>query len=97
MKLLKGCEAEYMRRHDALWPELHVLLKASGIEDYSIFLDEETNYLFGCLTIDDATKLDNLPKHEVMQRWWTYMKDIMETNEDHSPLSVSLKEVFYMP
>jgi L-rhamnose mutarotase len=24
------------------------------------------------------------------------MKDIMETNDDHSPVTLSLKEVFYM-
>ena len=97
MKLFKGCEAEYQRRHDALWPELQELLKQSGIQSYSIFLDMETNSLFGCLTIDDPAILDELPKHPVMQKWWDYMKDIMETNEDHSPVSTPLKEVFYLP
>src|ERR1700675_164027 len=81
MKLFKGCEAEYKRRHDALWPELELLLKQSGIENYSIFLDEETNILFGYLTIADKTKLDELPKEPVMQKWWAFMKDIMESNE----------------
>ena len=97
MKLFKGCEAEYKRRHDALWPELEVLLKQAGIKDYSIFLDEETNALFGYLTIRDITELDNLPKHPVMQKWWIYMKDIMETNSEHSPVHSGLKEVFYLP
>jgi L-rhamnose mutarotase len=97
MKLLNGCEAEYKRRHDALWPELHTLLKEKGIKDYSIFLDEETNFLFGYLLIDDAVKLEELPSNEVMKKWWIYMKDIMETNADHSPVSIPLKEVFYMP
>ena len=97
MKLFQGCEEEYKRRHVALWPELETLLKQSGIKDYSIFLDEETNVLFGYLTIDDAGKLDELPKHPVMQKWWAYMKDIMETNEDNSPVNISLKEVFYLP
>ena len=49
MKLLKGCEEEYKKRHDELWPELEQLLKETGISDYSIFLDEETNILFGYL------------------------------------------------
>jgi len=31
-----------------------------------------------------------------MKKWWTYMKDIMETNPDNSPVSISLKEVFYL-
>ena len=97
MKLFKGCEEEYKRRHDALWPELETLLKQAGVKDYSIFLDEETNVLFGYLTIDDASMLDSLPQHPVMQKWWTFMKDIMETNDDHSPVNTSLKEVFYLP
>ena len=97
MKLFKGCEAEYKKRHNILWPELEVLLKQIGIKDYSIFLDEQTNDLFGYLIIDDATKLDELPQHPVMQKWWAYMKDIMETNDDNSPVNTPLKEVFYLP
>jgi L-rhamnose mutarotase len=97
MKLFKGCEAEYKRRHDELWPELKELLKKTGIRRYSIFLDEETNILFGYLTIDDAKKLDELPNEPVMKKWWHYMKDIMETNKDNSPVTISLKEVFYLP
>ena len=80
-----------------MWPELEALLKQTGIKDYSIFLDEQTNYLFGYLIIDDKTKLDELPKQPVMQKWWTYMKDIMETNDDNSPVNIPLKEVFYLP
>ena len=97
MKLFPGFEAEYKKRHDEIWPELVELLKQAGISDYSIFLDEETNSLFGVLNITDAKNMDSLPHHEVMQRWWKYMADVMESNPDHSPLSVPLKEVFYLP
>ena len=97
MKLFNGCEEEYKRRHDALWPELQSLLKQAGIKDYSIFLDEATNTLFGYLTIADKTKLDELPNEPIMKKWWAYMKDIMEANEDNSPVNTPLKEVFYLP
>ena len=97
MKLHTGYQAEYKRRHDAIWPELQTLLKGAGVEDYSIFLDEATNILFGYLRIPDASALDTLPHTEIMQRWWAYMKDIMDTNEDNSPVSIPLKEVFYLP
>ena len=96
MKLFKGKEAEYKKRHDELWPDLKLLLKNAGVKDYSIFLDEETNILFGYLTIDDAMKLDELPDEPVMKKWWAYMKDIMETNEDNSPVNIPLKEVFFL-
>lgn len=97
MKLFEGCEEEYKRRHDALWPDLEILLKEAGIREYSIFLDEENNALFGYLTIDDKIRLDELPQQPVMKKWWAYMKDIMETNEDNSPVNIPLKEVFYLP
>ncbi len=97
MTLFSGKEAEYKKRHDELWPDLEALLKATGISEYSIFLDETTNSLFGVLKAEDPKALDNLPSHAVMQKWWAYMGDIMESNPDNSPISVSLKEVFYMP
>ena len=97
MKLFPGFEAEYKKRHDEIWPELQQLLKQAGISDYSIFLDEETNSLFGVLKITDSKNMTDLPGHEVMQHWWKYMADIMESNPDHSPVSVPLKEVFYLP
>ncbi|MEO6188683.1 MAG: L-rhamnose mutarotase [Ginsengibacter sp.] len=96
MKLLKGFEAEYKKRHDEIWSQLKDLLKETGIKNYSIFLDEETNDLFGYFNIDDVTKLNNLPQQEIMKKWWNYMKDIMETNPDHSPVSFPLKEVFFL-
>ena len=97
MKLFKGNEIEYKKRHDEIWPELSDLLKEKGISDYSIFLDEETGYLFGVLKIPDRKKLDELPSHPVMKKWWAYMKDVMESNPDNSPVSVPLEEVFYLP
>lgn len=96
MQLFKGFEGEYKKRHDDLWPELHALLKETGISEYSIFLDETTNALFGVLQAVDPKALDNLPAHPVMQKWWAYMGDIMESNPDNSPVSTPLKEVFYM-
>jgi len=96
MKLFRGHEDEYKIRHDEIWDELKELLKQTGISDYSIFLDKETNHLFAYLTIDDTKKLDQLSKEPIMKKWWSYMKDIMETNEDDSPVVILLKEVFYL-
>jgi len=96
MRLFKGYAQEYKKRHDGIWNELRELLKQAGIKDYSIFLDEESNNLFAYLTVEDTKKLDELPQEPVMKKWWSYMKDIMETNEDNSPVSIPLKEIFYL-
>lgn len=97
MKLFPGFEAEYRKRHDEIWPDLVALLKETGISEYSIFLDDETNSLFGFLKVTDAANLDNLPAQAVMKKWWAYMGDIMASNPDNSPVSIPLTEVFYLP
>jgi L-rhamnose mutarotase len=97
MKLHQEFEGEYKKRHDELWPELKQLLKANGISGYSIFLDKETNILFGVMNAENKSLLDKLPSEPVMQKWWAYMKDIMESNPDNSPVSIPLEEVFYLP
>ncbi len=97
MQLFANQKEEYKKRHDEIWPELVALLKQTGISEYSIFLDESTNSLLGVLKAEDPALLSNLPAHAVMQKWWQYMGDIMESNPDNSPVSVPLEEVFYMP
>jgi L-rhamnose mutarotase len=94
MHLKPGFEAEYRRRHDEIWPELVALLKEAGISDYSIFLDPETLTLFGVQKLASGNNADALAGEAVMRRWWDYMKDIMYSNEDGSPVSEPLDEVF---
>lgn len=96
MKLIPGCKEEYIRRHNEIWPELKKLLKDNGISDYSIYLDEETNILFVSQKQSGKQTSQDLGSYPVIQKWWTYMSDLMETNPDHSPVTVSLEEVFYM-
>ncbi len=96
MKLKPGFEAEYKKRHDEIWPELQTLLSDVGIQDYSIFLDEETLTLFAFQKVNEGFDNDYLPNHPIVKKWWAYMADIMDTNPDNSPVSSSLKEVFHM-
>ena len=96
MKLHPGMEAEYRKRHDAIWPELVALLKDAGVSDYSIHLDRETNILFGVLWRTDGHGMADLPTHPVMQRWWAHMADIMATKPDNEPVAVALETVFHM-
>jgi L-rhamnose mutarotase len=96
MKLKKGFEMEYKKRHDEIWPELASLLSESGIQDYSIFLDEETLILFAVQKLSPDFDQAFLPNHPIVKKWWKYMGDIMETNPDNSPLSASLLEVFHL-
>ncbi|MER3484694.1 MAG: L-rhamnose mutarotase [Chloroflexota bacterium] len=96
MRLREGCADEYERRHTEIWPELVDLLRMTGIRDYSIYLDEETNTLFAVLWRSDDHKMDQLPESPTMRRWWDYMADLMEVNPDRSPITVPLRQVFHL-
>nr|WP_235932975.1 L-rhamnose mutarotase [Rhodobacter ruber] len=96
MRLNPGMEEEYRRRHDAIWPDLVDLLRAAGVEDYSIHLDRETNLLFGVLWRRADHGMADLPAHPVMKRWWAHMADIMETKPDLEPVAVPLVTLFHM-
>ncbi len=96
MKLKKGFEAEYKKRHDEIWPQLSELLKKSGISDYSIYLDRETLTLFACMKLADNNTSGTLAEKPLMRKWWDFMSDIMEVNPDNSPVSIDLQEVFHM-
>lgn len=97
MRLNPGCEEEYRKRHDAIWPELVTLLQEAGVTDYSIHLDHETGLLFGVLWRTEDHGMEALPEHPVMRKWWAHMADIMETQPDNEPVAVPLETFFHMP
>ena len=96
MFLKPGCAAEYRRRHDEIWPELSALLRAAGISDYSIFLDESDHVLFAVLRRPGGHRMDELPDNPVMRRWWAHMADLMRTHADGSPVSEPLTRMFHL-
>jgi L-rhamnose mutarotase len=107
MQLKPGAEAEYRRRHDAIWPELVNVLREAGIYDYSIFLDPESLSLFAVLKLRGSHRRDTLPQHPLMQRWWEYMADLMVTGDagdgsdggapvTHRPKEWPLELMFHM-
>lgn len=96
MQLKPGNEAEYQRRHDAIWPELSALLKEAGIADYSIFLDPNSLTLFGVLRRTAGHGMDRLPDHPIMQRWWAFMADLMVVTPDNAPVVRPLPCVFHL-
>ncbi len=96
MQLKPGVVVEYKRRHDEIWPELVELLERAGIRDYAIYLDPRTDTLYASQKLTEHNSASRLPESEVMQKWWAYMADLMETNPDGSPAVYPLDEMFYM-
>ncbi len=96
MILKPGCEEEYARRHAELWPEMEQLLRDSGVFDYSIYWDKDTNILFAFQKTNGEENSQDLGDNPIVKKWWDYNADIMEVNPDNSPVSIPLKEMFHM-
>ena len=96
MYLNEGQKEEYRKRHNEIWPELKKVLKDSGVSEYSIFLDEETNILFAFQKVSSEGGSQDLGHTEIVKKWWAFMADVMKINPDNSPVSIGLEEVFYM-
>lgn len=96
MMLNLGCQEEYERRHNPVWADLQDVLKQHGVHNYSIFLDKETNLLFGYVEIESEELWQQIATTDECRRWWSYMKDLMRTNDDDSPKTVLLDEVFHL-
>ena len=96
MYLKPGYADEYKKRHDEIWPELQQLLSEAGIQDYSIFLDEETHTLFAVQKLADDFRTEDVSTHPIVRKWWNYMADIMDTHPDNEPVAKPLNEVFHM-
>jgi L-rhamnose mutarotase len=81
LEVRPGYEDEYKRRHDELWPEMEVALKASGITSYTIFRHGLT--LFGYFeTADLQATINALSQDETNKRWSEYMAPIMKIDID---------------
>lgn len=96
MRVYHNCHEEYGRRHNLLWPEMKEMIHNYGGRNYTIFLDKDTDTLFGYLEVEDEELWAKSADDPVCRKWWDYMADVMDTNEDNSPVSIDLKEVFHL-
>ena len=96
MSVNPDAHAEYEKRHRPIWEDLTAILKRHGVANYSIFLDEETSHLFGYAEIESEEQWNAIAETDECRRWWAYMRDVMPTNDDSSPVSHGLREVFHL-
>ena len=96
MAVEPGGEEEYERRHRPIWPELEAVLKDHGVLSYSIFLDPADGSLFAYVEMEDEARWAAIAETEVCRRWWRHMRALMPTEEDDSPRSAPLREVFHL-
>ena len=94
MQLKAGNEEAYQQKHDEIWPEMVETLHSFGVRNYSIYRHGLT--LFAYLECDDPTVLDRQRDSPVVQRWWQMMQPLMVYNNNGTPWSEPIDEVFHM-
>ncbi len=96
MSVNADAHEEYERRHRPIWEDLEAVLKHHGVSNYSIFLDAGTNQLFAYAEIESKDLWTQIANTDECKSWWAFMKDIMPSNADNSPVSSELREVFHL-
>jgi L-rhamnose mutarotase len=96
MRLLPGQEAEYRRRHAAVWPDMIAALHAAGAHDYSIFLHGDD--LFAYLEVEDfAAFRATMAAAEVNDRWQAEMAALIDPLTDPATgFHQRLEEIFHL-
>ena len=96
MRLKPGAEAEYVRRHAAVWPELLADLSAAGASNYSIFLDGED--LFGYLEVADFDAFRaRMAESDADARWQPEMAPLIDPLTDpDTGFHHRMTEVFHL-
>jgi L-rhamnose mutarotase len=93
-RLKAGLEAEYVRTHRQIWPEMKAAIAAAGIRNYSCYI--HGCELFSYFEVEDLaaawTFLDNSP---VAQKWQETMAHLMDVEDAISPWQ-ELEEVFHL-
>jgi L-rhamnose mutarotase len=92
---------EYKRMHAAVWPDVLAMVSACHIRNYTIYLKEPENLLFGTWDYEgtdfaaDAAKMAADPK---TQEWWAVCKPCQEplaTRKDGEWWAM-MEEVFHL-
>ena len=88
-------KAEYIRRHDEIWPEMTEVLTRAGIRNYTIWCCGDE--LFGYYECEKGAAYAAKVQAEspVVDRWNEFMRDVMTMDFDpETGTAVALQNVF---
>lgn len=92
-------EAEYIRYHAAVWPEVLHLIRDCHIQNYSIFLlDQRLFAYFEYTGSDYEGDMARLAADRRMKDWWAIMEPMQEPLPSRQPGAwwSRMEEVFHM-
>ncbi|MEN8191720.1 MAG: L-rhamnose mutarotase [Bacteroidota bacterium] len=96
LQLNEGYKEEYELRHNPIWQELESEFLENGVREYSIFIDDETNELFGVINVESKELWKRISNSDVVAKWREHMKEFYETDEKGTPKLKRMREVFHI-
>ena len=93
--------ADYKRLHADVWPTVLERLRLSNVRNYSIFLREPENLLFGYWEYhgsDFAADMAAIAADPQTQRWWTFCDPCQRPLESRLPHEhwAAMEQVFHV-
>jgi L-rhamnose mutarotase len=98
LKLRPEHEAEYVRQHAAVWPEVLDRIHRSNIRNYSIFLKDGMLFAyFEYVGSDFQADMRAMAEDAATQRWWALMEPMQEKWPTANALEwwTTMPEVFH--
>jgi L-rhamnose mutarotase len=101
LRLKPAKVVEYKRLHAAVWPAVLARISASNIRNYSIYLKQPENLLFGCWEYhgtDFAADMAAMAADPVTQEWWAVCIPCQEPFETRAEGEwwAMMEEVFHL-
>lgn len=99
LKVKQERMAEYVARHETVWPDMLAALSQTGWHNYSLFLDKSDGTLIGYFETPDLdSALAGMAKTEVNARWQSEMAPFFEEIGDLAPDEgfKRLPEIFHL-
>jgi L-rhamnose mutarotase len=96
MEIVPGQEAEYERRHDAIWPELVAALQDAGVRNYTLFRRGTAVTAYAECHPDAATAFGAVGATEVNARWAQWFSDVLAEHTDADGNLIELAEVWHL-
>jgi len=90
--------AEYVQRHEAVWPDMLDALRETGWHNSSLFLPEDGRLVGYFETPDLQAALDGMAATDVNARWQAQMSPFFESLDGRRPdeAFLTLQEVFHL-
>ncbi|TFC82120.1 L-rhamnose mutarotase [Cryobacterium sp. TmT2-59] len=96
LKLPAEALPEYARRHRDMSDDMRTSITAHGGRNFSIFAAPTLGVVIVYVEVDRMDLWSRGADTEITKAWWSYMAQIMPTNEDLSPVSTDLDLVFHL-